>query len=482
MIIGKAALEEYATSGNYSNDPWGQVWNVFNPSKSAIASSGGSASAVAASLAGGGAGSQTGDSLYGPARGASLVTLRGTDGLESGSGIMPLSWLTDFGGVMTRSVRDLADMLNVVTGTDPDDPTTAPADAERPADWRSVLDPNALQGKRIGYIPSVWVDPFGTTGTTDAAKAALQYLDRRGRDDRRDGHDRGRQRTRRRRRRATRPATRRRKAGCSTSTRIRSWPSRASRSAPPSTSAARRRRSAYVRAGCAAPAPSRRPPRMTADELTARRDYRVQYKANAKTWMDTAGADHQGVDAVVYPGLLSDISLNDGGGGKASFGRRDTPGAGQRHPDGRLPGRLQRPRPADQPAAAGPGVGRRQAGRHGLRVRALATKAARATSAPTTAPALKVVTETGGTVGGTVPATLSLTLGAPASFGAFTPGVDEGLRRVDDRERDLDGGRRGADVASDPGAPGQRRVHAAGAAGGDVRRRRPGPRRCPTTR
>ena len=76
---------------------------------------------------------------------------------------MPLFWLTDFGGAMTRSVADLADMLNVVAGTDPDDPTTAPADAERPADWRSVLDVDALQGKRIGYIPSVWVDPFGTT-------------------------------------------------------------------------------------------------------------------------------------------------------------------------------------------------------------------------------------------------------------------------------------------------------------------------------
>jgi len=45
--------------------------------------------------------------------------------------------------------------------------------------------------------------------------------------------------------------------------------------------------------------------------------------------------------------------------------------------------------------------------------------------APSTAPALKVVAETGGTVGGSVPATLSLTLGAPASFGAFTPGVDK---------------------------------------------------------
>jgi amidase len=43
--------------------------------------------------------------------------------------------------------------------------------------------------------------------------------------------------------------------------------------------------------------------------------------------MDTAGADGKGVDAVVYPGLLSDISLNDGGGSLASFGRRDTPSA-----------------------------------------------------------------------------------------------------------------------------------------------------------
>ena len=39
-------------------------------------------------------GSQTGDSLYAPSSAQSLVTLRGTDGLESGSGIMPLSWLT----------------------------------------------------------------------------------------------------------------------------------------------------------------------------------------------------------------------------------------------------------------------------------------------------------------------------------------------------------------------------------------------------
>ena len=40
----------------------------------------------------------------------------------------------------------------------------------------------------------------------------------------------------------------------------------------------------------------------------------------------------------------------------------------------------------------------------------------------------------GGTVGGTVPATLSLTLGAPATLGAFTPGVAQGVRRRHERD------------------------------------------------
>ena len=35
--------------------------------------------------------------------------------------------------------------------------------------------------------------------------------------------------------------------------------------------------------------------------------------------------DANDLDAVVYPGLLSEISLNDGGGNRSSFGRRDTP-------------------------------------------------------------------------------------------------------------------------------------------------------------
>lgn len=324
VIIGKAALEEYATSGHYSNDAWGQVWNVFNPSKSPLASSGGSASAVAGSLAAGALGSQTGDSLYAPASGQSLVTLRGTDGLQSGTGVMPLVWLIDFGGAMTRSVSDLADILNVVAGTDPADPATAPADSHIPADWRSVLDIHALKGKRIGYVPSVWVDPFGTTGTTDAERAALQYLVDAGATIIEMG--------------STVGGTDAPPAPLAPPGDIRSegWmqyidshPELHTQGFPIFTAVdvnCSQKKVLYVRAAAStcseAPAP-----RMTAAEIQAYRDYRVGRQTTAKAWMDTAGADGLGVDAVVYPGLLSDISLNDGGGSKAAFGRRDTPSA-----------------------------------------------------------------------------------------------------------------------------------------------------------
>ncbi len=333
VIIGKTALEEYATFGHWSNDAWGQVWSVFNPSKSPLASSGGSASAVAGSSAAAAMGSQTGDSLYAPASAQSLVTLRGSDGMESGTGIQPLVWMTDFGGAITRSVSDLADMLNVVTGVDPEDPATLrrPAGAV-PRDWRSVLDINALRGKRIGVVDAAWADvfgptapPFGTNGTIDAMRNALRFLEEAGATIVRMGQ-------------------------------LATPPTPDAPPAPPQPIPADRiraegwrqyidshrelnqqgfqiftevdvdcsqRKVLYVRADpstCAAVLP-----RLTPAEIQQHRDYRqITRPAGVKQWMDEAN-----VDAVVYPGLLSDLSLNDGGGGsgKVAFGRRDTPSA-----------------------------------------------------------------------------------------------------------------------------------------------------------
>jgi amidase len=324
VIIGKTALEEYATYGSYSNDAYGQVWNVFNPSKSPIASSGGSGSALAANLAAGAMGSQTGDSLYGPSSAASLVTLRGTDGLESGTGVMPLVYLTDFGGAMARSVADLADLLNVVVATDPADPETSAPGRHVPADWRAVLDPNALKGKRIGFIASRWVDPFATTNTVQIEQQrALQYLTAAGATIVPMGAPYG-------------PDTPPAPASPSTNIRAEGWrryieshPELHTQGFPIISDVdvqCSQRKVAYVRAdpsACLAPAP----PPLTNADVQAWRSYRRGRQKTAGQWMDTATADGKPVDAVLYPGLLSDISLNDGGGSKSSFGRRDTPSA-----------------------------------------------------------------------------------------------------------------------------------------------------------
>ncbi|HWT91896.1 MAG TPA: amidase [Solirubrobacteraceae bacterium] len=179
IILGKASLEEYALSGHYSDSAYGQVWNAFSPSKSSIASSGGPAVATALSLAAGSLGSQTGDSLYGPASAASLYTLRGTDGVQSLTGAMPLTWLQDYVGGLTRSLPDLADLLNATAKTDPADPLSKATDPSKrfAGDWHDALDAGALRGKRIAYYDTAFVDPFGTTDTVGAQKAALRYFE-----------------------------------------------------------------------------------------------------------------------------------------------------------------------------------------------------------------------------------------------------------------------------------------------------------------
>jgi amidase len=252
------------------------------------------------------------------------VTLRGTDGLESGTGVMPLTYLTDFGGVLARSVSDLADMLNVVVAVDPADPETSAPGRHTPSDWRSVLTADTLRGKRIGFIPSTWVDPFGTTNTTDPERAALQYFVDAGATIVEMGVTVGGTDT---------PPAPTAPAG---DIRAEGWghyidnhPELATQGFKIFTHVdvdCSQKKVAYVRADpstCSA-TPS---PRLTAAQIQAFRDYRRGRQATTKAWMDTAGADGLGVDAVVYPGLLSDVSLNDGGGSRASFGRRDTPSA-----------------------------------------------------------------------------------------------------------------------------------------------------------
>lgn len=179
IIIGKTNLSEFANSGSYSESGFMQTWNALYPSKTSFGSSGGSATAVGADLAPVAMGTQTGVSLYAPSTGAGLYTFRGTDGLTSTAGVMPLTWATDYAGPIAKSIPDLVSVLNATgtraTGNDPADPITNRVDdAKRPESFSPGLDGDALVGKKIGYLASSFTPKNVLDDTTGAE--ALEAL------------------------------------------------------------------------------------------------------------------------------------------------------------------------------------------------------------------------------------------------------------------------------------------------------------------
>ena len=119
IILGKTNMHELARGITTVSSVAGQTRNPYDPTRNPGGSSGGTGAAVAASLAAVGMGSDTCGSIRIPAAHHALVGLRGTRGLASGDGIIPLSTTQDIGGPLARSVRDLAIMLDATVGVDP---------------------------------------------------------------------------------------------------------------------------------------------------------------------------------------------------------------------------------------------------------------------------------------------------------------------------------------------------------------------------
>ena len=383
------------------------VWNAFKPSKTSLGSSGGSAVATALSLAGFGMGTQTGVSLYAPSTGASLVTLRGTDGISSGAGVMPLTWLQDFEGPIARTTSDIARILNVTTGTDPDDIATRSTPTPTPSARRTGRPrwtPTRWPGKKIGYLPGAFdASPsYGQAdGTIDALKARFADIVAAG---------------------ATMvPITAAVPSAPATGTLDRQ-PHRGGLAAatstcqvdPPFHTAAEILSSPKVlpyNRGT-------RPRAAAADRGRHQQDPRPARRVQGAL-QDVDG--HAGVDAVVYPGFRSDVYDNDGAQTISSDRNSGVPTSNVGLPTLVLPVGAN---PHGDPMSL-QFVGRAwdDAKMLGFGYALEQQLGGAGHLAPATAPRLAVVTEATAPVGGMVPATLALTLGAPASFGAFTPGV-----------------------------------------------------------
>jgi amidase len=169
VILGKTNLSEWANfRSNGSTSGWsavgGQTRNPHVLDRNPCGSSSGSGAAVAAGLAAAAIGTETDGSIVCPASANGIVGIKPTVGLVPRTHIVPISASQDTAGPMTLTVADAALILTVIAGSDPSDPATKDADAHR-SDYTKALDPNALQGKRIGVARFL----TGYHGPTDAA-------------------------------------------------------------------------------------------------------------------------------------------------------------------------------------------------------------------------------------------------------------------------------------------------------------------------
>ena len=166
IVLAKSNLPDFAslTFETVSSALPGYTRNPYDLTVTTAGSSGGTASAVAANFGAVGLGTDTGNSIRGPAAFLSLVGLRPTVGLVSRDGVVPLDPARDVTGPMTRTVRDAARVLDVIAGNDPADTMTARSRGHTPADgYEAHLKAGALRGARIGILRQL-----SNTPTTDA--------------------------------------------------------------------------------------------------------------------------------------------------------------------------------------------------------------------------------------------------------------------------------------------------------------------------
>ncbi len=154
VILGKTNLSEWANfRSSRSTSGWSALGTLTrNPhvlDRNPCGSSSGSAVAAAAALAAATIGTETDGSIVCPAGQNGVVGLKPTVGLVSRSLIIPISASQDTAGPITLTVSDAALLLTVIAGGDPADPATTEADA-RKTDYTKALDPQALNGRRIG--------------------------------------------------------------------------------------------------------------------------------------------------------------------------------------------------------------------------------------------------------------------------------------------------------------------------------------------
>ena len=164
VFIGKTNLHEFARGIYTVSSLGGYTRNPYDPERNPGGSSGGTAAAVAANFAAAGTGSDTCGSIRIPAAFNNLFGLRPTQGTTRLDGIVPLAHTQDVAGPLTRSMVDLATLLDVMVDTT--------------GSFHDALRTDALRGARLGVLAGYLQtdDPYGAVSRVvrDAIAAMIE--------------------------------------------------------------------------------------------------------------------------------------------------------------------------------------------------------------------------------------------------------------------------------------------------------------------
>jgi aspartyl-tRNA(Asn)/glutamyl-tRNA(Gln) amidotransferase subunit A len=174
VLLGKAMLREFALGVRHDDLPWPYPLNPWNTGHEfGGGSSTGSASAVAAGLALGALGTDTGGSVRNPSGFCGLAGIKPTYGRISRAGVIPNTFSLDAVGPMTWTVEDCALMLSAVSGYDPRDPGSA---REEVPDFTASL-ARGVKGLRIGVVRHFYEDALAPDNEMRRAfEAAVETL------------------------------------------------------------------------------------------------------------------------------------------------------------------------------------------------------------------------------------------------------------------------------------------------------------------
>jgi len=171
ITLGRLAMVEFAMGPHGYNANLRQCRNPWNTDHVPCGSSSGSGVAVAARLAAGSLGSDTGGSVRCPASANGVVGLLPTWSRASRHGVMPMSPSLDAVGPLARTAKDCARLLGVIAGHDPRDATSS---RHAVPDYEGAL-ARPLAGVRIGLPENYFADGVAPE-VADAVAAALEDL------------------------------------------------------------------------------------------------------------------------------------------------------------------------------------------------------------------------------------------------------------------------------------------------------------------